>query len=48
MGNELRQIAPDDPVALELAEALRDEVEPRQADTGAASPTNAPEPRSRL
>ena len=27
MGIELRQIAPDDPVALELAEALRDEVE---------------------
>jgi GNAT superfamily N-acetyltransferase len=24
MGNELRQIAPDDPVALELAEALRE------------------------
>ena len=30
---ELRQIAPHDPVALELAEALRDEVEARQATT---------------
>lgn len=39
MGNELRQIAPDDPVALELAEALRDEVEARQEDNGAARPT---------
>jgi len=48
MGNELRQIAPDDPVALELAEALRDEVEARQADNGAARPTNTPQRRSRL
>jgi hypothetical protein len=39
MGNELRQIAPDDPVALELAEVPRDEVEARQADNGAARPT---------
>jgi hypothetical protein len=36
MGNGLRQIAPDDPAALELAEALRDQVEARQADNGAA------------
>jgi len=39
MGNGLRQIAPDDPAALELAEALRDQVEARQADNGAARPT---------
>jgi len=39
MGIELRQIAPHDPVALELAEALWDEVEARQADNGAARPT---------
>ena len=35
MGNGLSQIAPDDPGALELAEALRDEVEARQAETTA-------------
>ena len=39
MGIELRQIAPHDPVALERAEALRDEVEARQADNGAARAT---------
>ncbi len=35
---ELRQIAPDGSVALELAEAPREEVEARQADNGAARP----------
>jgi hypothetical protein len=33
---ELRQIPPDGPVALELAEALREEVEARQTDNGTA------------
>ena len=38
MGIEIRQTAPDDPVALGLAEALRDEVEAREAHNGAARP----------
>jgi GNAT superfamily N-acetyltransferase len=38
MGIEIRQTAPDDPVALRLAEALRDEVEARKAHNGAARP----------
>jgi GNAT superfamily N-acetyltransferase len=35
---ELRQVRPDDPAMLRLAEALRDEVEARGAHNGAARP----------
>ncbi len=35
---EISQTAPDDPIALGLAEALRDDVEAREAHNGAARP----------
>lgn len=38
MAIEIRQTAPDDSAALGLAEALRDEVERREAHNGAARP----------